>query len=466
MAKIQNGAVVEAPTFSLQDKAGTSKTIVKLSVQTNDGLKDIVLSEQDLSRHVLTVGSIGSGKTNLIDLLICQISQAMTKDDVMLVFDTKGDYLRKFSAPGDVVFGNIDAIPSGVVRAKWNIYEEVKIDPLHTNENLIEICKSLFLEKSEHTTNPFFPNAAKDILYGYMLSKLRSSSNSDLNNAHLLEFFSGLDIDVLRDLLSQQRDLKSCLYYIKGDNLQTQGVISEVVQEVHEIFVDSFAQIGTHSIRKEIRNKNKKKIFVEYDLGLGNMLTPIYRLLLDLAIKEALCRNSDRRGNVYIVIDEFSLLPNLQHISDGVNFGRELGIKFIVGVQSIEQVYAAYGEHPAGSILAGFDTRFFFKVNDYQSRKYVQDLLGKNKQLYTYDSTNREKGSIDVLTDGNVIEDWVYCNIPVGAALYSHFGTPPQIVGLPRFQGLHVPPVNEFNRKRDSNPSRQRPTDSRFNIIG
>jgi type IV secretory pathway TraG/TraD family ATPase VirD4 len=64
--------------------------------------------------------------------------------------------------------------------------------------------------------------------------------------------------------------------------------------------------------------------------------------MLDMAIKEALGRKKSE-GNVWFVIDEFRLIPNLQHVDDGVNFGRSLGAKFIIGVQNVEQVFHAYG---------------------------------------------------------------------------------------------------------------------------
>lgn len=449
--RIQNGSNVILPNFPSRP-VSDSAAIVNLNVASVNGSEQIVLTENDLSRHVLSIGGIGSGKTNLIDLLTDRISQSMTDDDVMVIFDTKGDYLRKFARPGDLVFGNVRKVPHGVKIAEWNIYEEVMIDRELVAENLTEITKSLFAERAKHNTNPFFPNAARDILYGYMLSTIRSAQPSELNNQALSRFFAGLDIEQLRDLLNRQPDLKSCLYYIKGDNTQSQGVVSEVVQLVHDIFVNRFALVGSDSIRRAIRRKSKRRIFIEYDLALGNMLSPIYSLLLDMAIKEALSRSESRRGNVYLIIDEFSLLPNLTHISDGVNFGREMGLKIIVGIQSVEQLYSAYGEHPGGSILAGFDTRFFFKVNDYQSRKYVQELLGKNKKLYSYDATNRERGVIDEIVDGNVIEDWVYVNLPTGAAVFFQGGKEPTIVGLPRFIGSGRAPFNSFLDQRGGNP--------------
>lgn len=442
-SKLYEGSKINLPHFlTVTEQIDRTRTRISLPVMGENGIKNLTLTEQDLSKHILSLGGIGSGKTNLINLLVSQIITNLTDEDVVVIFDTKGDFLRKFAQPGDIVFGNLTNLPSGVECVKWNIYKDIMIDPAHTSENLLEVCKSLFLERALHNTNPFFPNAARDLLYGYMLAKIRENNNAELNNQALSRYFQSLNIENLRSILNAHDDLKSCVYYIEGTNLQTQGVISEVVQLVREIFVDQFAQNGSTSIREAVRRKNKK-IFIEYDLGLGNMLTPVYRILLDMVIKEALCRDANH-GNVYVIIDEFSLLPNLQHISDGVNFGRELGIKFLVGLQNIEQLYTAYGEHAAGSILSGFNTRFFFKVNDTVSRMYVQDLLGHNRIITKFEPSDRRNGLKEDITIGNVLEDWVYEKLPVGTAVYYQNGKTAEIIGLPEFQGHGRAPINKF----------------------
>ena len=441
--KIVDGYSVSLPNFlTVTAENDTSLRKIYLPVMTARGVEHIYLTEKELSKHVLALGGIGSGKTNLIDLLVSQIVSSLTPDDVVVIFDTKGDFLKKFGKPGDIVFGNLTSLPSGIESAKWNIYRDIMIDDEHINENLLEVCKTLFLERSLHNNNPFFPNAARDLLYGVMLANIRSKDRTVMNNQALLQYFQALDIEKLRELLSKHKDLKSCQYYIEGKNVQTQGVVSEVVQLVREVFIDNFALVGNTSIRECVRNKGKK-IFIEYDLGIGNTLTPIYRLLLDMVLKESLCRDS-QRGNVYIVIDEFSLLPNLQHIADGVNFGRELGVKIIAGLQNIEQMYEAYGEYAAGSILSGFNTRFFFKVNDSRSRKYIQELLGNNRQIYSFQSSEKQKGFKEQIYTGYVVEDWVYEKLPVGAALLYQSGKAPRIIGLPEFTGLGNQPRNTF----------------------
>ena len=222
-SRIQEGSSLQLPAFlNMESHPEPAREFIRLPVMSDDGLRDLRLTDRDLSKHVLTLGGIGCGKTNLIDLMTGQIVTHMTPDDVMVIFDTKGDFLRKFAAPGDIVFGNLTQLPNGVEHAKWNLYREVLIDEDQVQQNLMEVCRSLFLERSRHTTNPFFPNAARDILYGYMMANLRSGPHSQLNNASILHFFQSLDIDALKALFQNQDDLKSCLYYIEGKNQQTQ----------------------------------------------------------------------------------------------------------------------------------------------------------------------------------------------------------------------------------------------------
>ena len=177
-------------------------------------------------------------------------------------------------------------------------------------------------------------------------------------------------------------------------------------------------------MRQLVRRKGGRVIFVEYDLGIGAMLTPVYRLLIDLAIKEALCRTSNE-GNVYFFIDEFRLLPLLEHIDDGVNFGRSLGAKFFVGIQNVEQIADAYGLELSRSILSGFGTTFAFRVNDSGSREYIKGLFGRNIKKQTYLSVVQTRGVIEELREGYVVEDTDITNLKLGQAIVGAPGCQP-----------------------------------------
>lgn len=383
-----------------------------------DVKEQIPISEDLLSKHILLLGGIGSGKTSTINTLTYELRARMTGDDVMVIFDTKGDYYRKFYRSGDIVISNDSRACGPVGPDYWNIFREVAIDD-RVEENVLEISRTLFTEKIDRSSQPFFPNAAKDLFSALMLDLIRCEERSAMrNNASLRALFDSFSVPAMKKILKHHGDLQAmCAYIDEPGSGQTLGVVAELQQLVREIFVGNFAQRGGLSIRELIRNKGGKVIFVEYDLSLGATLSPIYRLLIDLAIKQALCRSEDETGNVYFMLDEFRLLPNLQHVDNGVNFGRSLGAKFIIGVQNVDQIAAAYGENMAASLLSGFSTTIAYRVNDRNSRDYIRGLYGENLKMQSYSSAVHTKGVPEQLREASVVEDIDITSLKPGQAI-------------------------------------------------
>jgi len=373
-----------------------------------------------LSRHILFLGGIGTGKTNAVFQILRQLRHTMTQDDIMIVFDAKGDFYRGFYQPGDIVISNDDTATGAHGVDYWNIFNEIELDE-RMEENIVEISKTLFHQKTEKTNQPFFPNAAKDLFSAILTHFTRNREILQSNNKELRAFLDASPTQKIREMLEQHDDLKAMISYIYDDRSpQTQGVISELQQLSRELFLGNFKKEGTLSMRNLVRKKGGKMIFIEYDLGIGNMLSPIYSLLFDMAIKEALCRQKSE-GNVYFITDEFSLIPNLQHIDDAVNFGRSLGVKFMIGIQNIDQVFDGYGEQRARSLLSGFLTSVAFRVNDATSKKFIQELHGVNRKKEIFMASVTGRGITEQVRDANVVEDWDISRLQLGQA----------IIGLP-----------------------------------
>ena len=395
-----------------------------------DGNPAIVPFDDDLlSRHILFLGGIGTGKTNSFFQLINQLRHQLNENDVMIIFDSKGDFHERFYSPGDVVISN-DSRSCGISGLDyWNIFNEIENDE-HLEENVIEVANTLFSDKIEKTSQPFFPNAAKGIFTAVLTHLIRSGSDM-ANNEALRTFLDSSPTSEIRAMLFEYPEFRSMISYIADDRSpQTQGVMSELQTTIREIFIGNFMKKGTLSIRDLVRRKKGCKIFIEYDLAIGNLLTPIYKLLFDMAIKEALSVHKTT-GNVWLITDEFKLLPNLKHIDDAVNFGRGQGIKLMVGVQNISQIYEAYGEERAKSILSGLLTTVCFRVNDEDSREYIKGIHGKNikQNIYTSVST---KALTENVRESYVVDDWDISNLGLGEA----------IVGLPAKE----PFVFKFNK--------------------
>ena len=379
---------------------------------------EIPLSESVLSKHVLYTGTIGTGKTTAMFQLLRQLIDKMNEDDVMIVFDTKGDFAKEFYRPGkDVIISSDDK-----ATAYWNIFKEALINgEEHIEENLLEIVNSLFEDKIQKSNAPFFPQAAKEVLYGIMYYIIAQNEREDIHNAELYAYLRDASKNDVVDAFMSMGDLRGIVDYIYNDgdaSEQTQGVYSELRNVTNELFVGNFKQKGDFSVREFVREKKGRILFIEYDLSIGKVLTPIYKALFDLAIKESLSR-SKSEGNVFFIIDEFKLLPNLYHIDNGVNFGRSLGAKFVVAMQNVQQIIEAYGKEKAYSILSAFGTSIAFRVTDKASIEFVQNLYGKSRKRISYKGLSYSAGTKEEVVYSEVVGDWDILGLKTGEAIVS-----------------------------------------------
>ena len=386
------------------------------SVQTDIQL---CLDSDILSRHMLVLGGVGMGKTNFIFGLFDKIKQNLGKDDVVIVFDTKGDYIKEFFQEGDAYISNREMPYGG--RKFWNIFSDIlfrstetsqeEVESVDVNDIIVELVKTMFDEYSAKTRDFFFPAAARDLTSAVIKALIRRADPSELDN-RLIRHYLYEDMSELESMLEAYPDLKGALQYVSNrESNQTQGVKSFIKLAIAEIFSGTFSKNGDFSIREFVKKRGGKTLFIEYDPATSAFLTPTYRMLFDLAIKEALIRE-ELPGSVYFIIDEFALLPRLYYIQSGVNFGRSYGLKFIVGAQSMQQVNESYGNSNEGgssfsgnSLLAGFSTLISFRVFDRASMDFLEDRFGSNIKLITY-MNKRGGGGIETsVHESKVIED-------------------------------------------------------------
>lgn len=400
-----------------------------------DGMS-FALDEKLLSRHVLLLGGSGCGKTNTFQFAMRQLLPNMGPEDVAIVFDTKGEFHAMFQKPGDYVIGNSPAFRNR--SHVWNIFDEILADgwePYAISTNAREIAAALFHGRGS-ATQPFFCNAAKDIFMAVLLHFIRMAQKYPdkwlprLNNKDLRNAFASFQGSDYVKIFRSYPDLGYMETYIgDGKSNQALGVFGELNSMLSEYFVGILAEKASErniSMRNAVRDRGGKTIFIEYDLSLGEMLTPVYRLLVDQALKEALGRSDDggKRGSVYLFADEFKLLPKLQHIDDALNFGRGLGVRVMAGIQSISQLYDIYGQDRGMVMASGFGSLFGYHTNDEVSRSYISGYMGSNVVAYSY--VNRMSNETVVQQrEGRVVEEWTQLELGVGQAIIALGDNPP-----------------------------------------
>lgn len=400
---------------------------VRLPGICNGQRRVLDISEEDFSKHIINIGGTGSGKTNVIHEMVLQIRRELTVNDVMLVFDTKKDFADLHTSDDMVISNENYRDFNTMCPTLWNIFMELVADGWDKESiemNADEIANLIFADTVNNSPEPFFPNAAKYI-FAAILKAITFLGIDDvehrinyMNNAALRKYLRKVDAKMLVEFLGKFPELCGVLKYIgDGTSDQALGVLATLENVTAPLFKKNFGADGRFAVRDFVKERQGKTLFLEYDLANGSTFTPVYRVLVDMFLKEALSIGNS--GKVYVVCDELKLLPHLLHLEDALNFGRSLGICVIVGLQSMEQLYEMYGQNGGRNIASAFQTNICFHTNNAATREYVKEVHGAN--FVAIQHTGASNNLQEQTREGYAVEDWDMVKLELGEA----------IVGLP-----------------------------------
>lgn len=362
------------------------------------------MGDNILSRHMLLLGAPGTGKSNLMSHFLRNIRANLTESDVLVALDPVGEYHKAFYQPGDIVFAD-DARSSGEAgEAYWNLYSELCEDD-RVIEDASALCDLLFDERIRGAAEPFYANAARDLMMALIVYLRRKGEKELQNNLALRELIDGFDFESMRSILEQEPDLRALAAYLsKPDSPETLGVVAALQQAARELLQGRFRQEGTLGMRPLVRAKGGKVIFVCYDPSHGNMLRPLYAALIDLCMQEALSR-TEKEGSVYLLLDGIAAFPPFPHLEDALLLGRSKGLKIILSAMSVSQLQNRYGAAVAQSLVCSFGTTVVFRLHDRLSRDFVKGLYGRHRVVESFTSTVQVRNIIEQVMDQYIIED-------------------------------------------------------------
>lgn len=356
------------------------------------------ITQAMLATGLLIDGSTGCGKTTLLRNLLRQVIPDMTKEDIMIIFDAKGDFRDLFYDPNNQNHILVSLSQNDQkIAAKWNFFRELTDENGCLSTEYIDVTSSEFskylFKGLESSNQPFFTTAAADITAKLMASFVRSAietkDTSLLTNKAFTEFLSRADNQKILSFTQQYSEYAYLSSYVgNGTSQQALGVYGLLMTMIQRNFFGSFnkSSLGNDfGIKDFIRNKGGKILFLEYDVRYSETLSVVYSLLFDFAIKEAL---SCKGGNKWFVCDEASLIPYIQNMQELLNRGRSAGCKTIFAIQTYSQLKKNYGEDEANSISAGFCNMISFQSSDHANRTYVKQRCGEVLEAYNYGAQN------------------------------------------------------------------------------
>lgn len=351
-------------------------------IRLNDGL---VLDDSVFECPTLIMGSVGSGKTYLMEEIMTPILRtAEEMNDNVFIFCAKKDLL-KFKRPQDIVISVDATAPNSC----WNIIKEVAVS---RNPELTarDIAKSLTKDQRSDL-QPFFENSCNDLLFNAIMAVYEDGLKKCITytNWHLFDFLDKVSLNKdaevsWYDVARTKPRFAHILDYL-GDGLdQGYGIISEIRTLIHECFWGSFCSDKGQFSAIDALKSGGKRIFLYYDhANASEASIKIFKTILNLLLKHSVDEENGRRS--WFFLDEFSLLPETG-IIDSMSLGRGAGFRLFACIQSAQLMTRRYKKDDAKALLSLFPNIICLKVQDAMSRLILSDRYGECLTLYSFNA--------------------------------------------------------------------------------
>ncbi len=127
------------------------------------------------------------------------------------------------------------------------------------------------------------------------------------------------------------------------------------------------------------------------------MLRTLIATLLEIGIIEALSLPEDPNRDLWFIMDEVDSLGKVTSLSAGLSKLRKYGCKCVLGLQTIAQLRATYGDDGAQSLLANISTKLVLRAGDGETAEYFSLEFGdqevEREQSSTGESSSGSWGS-------------------------------------------------------------------------
>jgi len=347
------------------------------------------------TRHILIMGSTGTGKSVLVNQVIGQIIRRMDQGrthERTIIYDVKGEFLAKHRRPGDLVF-----YPPDARCLRWSFFNECR-----TDEDIKVLSEIIFRPAKETSADPFWNNAAKAVF----IAGLRFlHAQGCRTNADIWSFFAQNKAGLVKKIRELPLEQQGALKHIESDGSgPAQSVISVLTEKID--WFESLVDLdGDFSFRDYIAQPVNRNLFLLNIKNYADTFRPLMTFIFDLLIRETLSlpdTNPQERRRIWFCIDEIGSLNQIGVLLDLLTVARSKGGCLLVANQDLGKVEDVYGRANTRTFYNNFNTDIILRLNDPDTAEFVSRSIGDQQVIKVMGSRQmspRDAGDRKSLSD-------------------------------------------------------------------
>lgn len=358
----------------------------------------IHLRPEDAIGHFLVCGGTGVGKSLILKRLLDSALRHFGpgKDQRAFIFDAKRELYSELAAayPG-IEVKLID--PFDERGAAWDLAADITCaaDARQFAECLIPASKA--------ETDRFWTMTGRNVVAAVIETFIATAPGRW----------------TLRDVILTMRS-RDRISQVLGSNPETAHLWSEATQDertVSNLMASFNAQLGRYNTVAALWHRCPRKfslkewvssdsiLLVRSHPKYSAVLQPFHQAMLDVLIDLILSQQDSRTRRTWMFLDECRDLGKVAKLPRAANLARSVGGILVLGIQSVEGMYEAYGgEHAASELLGLIRNVTFLRTNSQISAAYAERFFGSVEWLVERISHSRSTTSKGDTTYGRTVD--------------------------------------------------------------
>ncbi len=360
------------------------------------------LLRYDGPAHLITLAPTRAGKgvgTVIPNLLAAERS--------VLVIDPKGENAR-IAGEARQRFGTVHVLDpfevSGHPSAAYNPLDRLTPDSLDLGEDAASLTEALVMDPPGQVTEAHWNEEAKAILGGLIMFCVCHEDSDRRSLATVREYLT-LPPEKLRALLELMQDsdeaggliARAANRFLGKADREAASVLSNAQRHTH--FLDS-PRIARCLARSDFAFADLRHRITSVFLVLPPNRMDAYSRWLRLLVSQALqdiARDAERpqsasegrserlKTPALFLLDEFAALGRLEAVERAMGLMAGYGLQLWPILQDMSQLKDLYGER-AGTFIANAGVQQVFGVNDFETAKWLSQMMGQETAGFQTDS--------------------------------------------------------------------------------